>query len=494
MALAPYFERASLAAAQVLRGFDPERFRGVLQESPVTIDVAEECLDAPEVEVAAELTVRLASRFYPVIRLERGATRFSELARAINPAIELTSEETRYRVNIAEGQATDRTVFVGSGGWIAQLSTQRPVSVGQSDNPFGAAFAATIGMSKLFRAIFLEDDMGWDEEVRISALSPGQDPPSDAPSPTALEFPRRAALVGAGAVGNAAIFALGKLHVRGLIHVVDPETIEISNAQRYVLSTVDDVGGYKVDLAASAFDRGLEPLPFRLSWDSFVQHSGFDWDSVIVAVDSANVRRQIQASMPRSIVNAWTQPGDLGVSVHPSLSEGACLGCLYLPKGAAPNEDQVIAAALGVPGPQQEMAIRGLLFSNQPPPIGLLEAVSEARGIPIEKLEPYASRPLRELYVEGICGGAVIPLHEVGQPPQDLHVPLPHQSAMAGVLLAAAFVGQGLQSGHSHAAVTRTNVLRPKTVFSTQPVAKDSRGICICQDNDFKEVYASKFL
>jgi hypothetical protein len=47
-------------------------------------------------------------------------------------------------------------------------------------------------------------------------------------------------------------------------------------------------------------------------------------------------------------------------------------------------------------------------------------------------------RPIRELYVEGVCGGGLIPLGVIGLPRQELHVPLAHQSALAGVLLASA--------------------------------------------------------
>lgn len=40
-------------------------------------------------------------------------------------------------------------------------------------------------------------------------------------------------------------------------------------------------------------------------------------------------------------------------------------------------------------------------------------------------------------YIEGLCGGAVLPLQRTGRPRQDVHVPIAHQSALAGVLLAA---------------------------------------------------------
>ena len=50
---------------------------------------------------------------------------------------------------------------------------------------------------------------------------------------------------------------------------------------------------------------------------------------------------------PRRVANAWTQPGDLGVSSHDFL-EGACVNCLYLPDGEQKNEDQIIAGIFRV--------------------------------------------------------------------------------------------------------------------------------------------------
>ena len=62
-------------------------------------------------------------------------------------------------------------------------------------------------------------------------------------------------------------------------------------------------------------------------------------------------------------------------------------------------------------------------------------------ALPLAKLLPFEGRPLRTLYTEGFCGGAVIPLGDPERPANDVHVPLAHQSALAGVLLAAAAVG-----------------------------------------------------
>src|SRR5262249_8213226 len=152
-------------------------------------------------------------------------------------------------------------------------------------------------------------------------------------------------------------------------------------------------------------------------------------------------RRSVQATLPQWIANAWTQTGDLGISVHSRFDgKGACLACLYLPADRAPNEDEIVAAALGVP--QLVVDVRTLLHTGSGVSRSFLEAVAQGLQLPSEEVLQYEGKSIRELYVEGVCGGGLIPLGTIGMPRQELHVPLAHQSALAGVLLAAALLGR----------------------------------------------------
>ena len=86
----------------------------------------------------------------------------------------------------------------------------------------------------------------------------------------------------------------------------------------------------------------------------------------------------------------------------------------------------------------------------------------------------------------------MIPLGDPGKPANDVHVPLAHQSALAGVLLAAAGVRMGL-SGRVDSVVTRYDVLKPQKRFQVSPAAKHAGERCICQDADYREVYRRKY-
>jgi len=278
--------------------------------------------------------------------------------------------------------------------------------------------------------------------------------------------------------------------MEGALHIVDHQAIDLGNLQRYILAERTDETNIKVEVLARYFTGNIRPKPQALSFENFVASKGYAWPRMILALDSSRDRRAAQASLPQWIANAWTQPGDLGVSSHDFL-DGACVACLYLPGHALENEDAIIASALGIS--DRLMQIRTLLHNGDGVPRDLLDSIAKARAIPIERLLPFEGQPVRHLYTEGFCGGAVIPLGGAGTPPQEVHVPLAHQSALAGLLLAAAAVRQALGLGGSGTQVTRIDLMRPLGSYLTQLAAKDQRGICICQDGDYRDVYQGKY-
>ncbi len=496
MSLPDYFRRSAVAAAQVLQGFDEDAIRDRLENLNVGLSIGQDAT-TPEGRALAEMSVRLLARLYPRLAICGGDDSLSELALAINPQIELTEQTADLTLAIGDACAAGRTIYAGSNGWDAQVSTNAPRAIGQTANPLGASAAACLAAANLFRLAFLErSEDTLDNDLTFSTLALQSNASHDPPSTDAVALGNGNVLVGVGAVGNATVFALSRLlHATGTLALVDHETIELSNLQRYVLAERSDDQRSKVELASAAFAKqrsGLEIATHTLDWASYANRYGYSWERVLVSLDSARDRRAVQASLPRWIANAWTQPGDLGVSVHP-WNAGACLSCLYLPAGITPSEDKLIAEALGVARPERELQIRQLLQANAPPPLELLQEVAERLAVPLDALDPFKERPLRELYSEGICGGAVLPLDRVGSPRQHVHVPLAHQSALAGILLASRFVAHALGRAAEQTIVTRLNLLAPITEFVTQPAQKDPRGICICQDPIYEEAYALKY-
>lgn len=497
MALADYFHKSAIAAAQVLAGFDETAIQERLHGSDVGILLGKEASSCQEGRAATDLLVRLMARFYPKIVFQSAGddtTRWAEQARTINPAIDI--EEATPRIGVAIGadapQASELTISLGSNKWDAFVSTAETLKVGDSPNPFGPGAAACIAAANLFRAVMIGADGPLDRGLVFSTLHLEPRPTTEV-SPSEAALTADSVLVGLGAVGNGAAWALGRCSVAGRIHLVDPQEVELSNLQRYALLDRSSEGRVKVDVVAPYFDGPLVSETHATDWATFVEDHGYSWNRVLVAVDSARDRRAVQASLPRWIANSWTQPGDLGVSVHPEFREaGACLSCLYLPKGQSPSEDRLIARALGL-GEQHELVIRQALHDNSPLPPELVKESAGSLGVAEEDFGVFRGRPLRELYSEGICGGAVLPLSRIGRPAEDVHVPLAHQSALAGVLLASRLAGDALGFGSLQSEATRLDLLRTVPPMPTRPVAKDERGICICQDPTYAEVYDLKY-
>ena len=496
MALADYFPRDAVAISQVLQGFEIDAFTERLKGIGVTISFGEEAATSRDGRDLLDLSVRLAARLYPRLTFatvpagDRITDELMELSSSINPNIELSRTDTS-DVALAVGMdapAVDSpTVYAGCDGWVALVGTDGPFSINNLGNPFGAGFASCLAAANLFRFLFLPDG---EESLDVDFSFP---PDADSyPSIQATALSDPLVLVGVGAVGNSAAWALARVPLSGQIYLVDPEDVELGNLQRYILGKRNDEGAIKVELVEAVFRDTLRALPFHGTWASFVENKGYQWERVLVALDSARDRRAVQGSLPCWIANAWTQNGDLGVSTHSFLGPDACLACLYLPTEKSTSEDQIIAEGLKVP--QLQDRIRILLGSGSGTERDVCEAIAAAWDIPISKLEHYIGRPIRELWVQGICGGGIIPLGDIGTTPREQQVPLTFQSALAGLLLAGETMRDVLNAGaHRKTLVRRLDVMRPIGEPSMQPSLKAGTGNCICEDPDFVAAYRNKY-
>ena len=496
MALADYYSRDAVAISQVLQGFRSDAFVDKLKGIRVAIAFGEEAATSCDGRDLLGFAVRLMARLYPSLTFvtvpagDQFAKELMTLAYSINPNIE-TSKDRTSDVCLAVGADAPhldaQTIYAGCDGWVARVGTSGPYRTSDLSNPFGAGFAASLAAANVFRFLFLPDGpTSLDGDVSF--------PPDIAAypdlSPTTLTEPL--VLAGVGAVGNSAAWALARTPLIGQLYLVDPEVVDLGNLQRYVLCKRSDESSVKVDVAGSEFGRDLLAVPHRGTWASFLEARGYRWERVMVALDSARDRCSVQGSLPRWIVNAWTQVGDLGASSHRFLGQDACLACLYLPTQTSKSEDQIIAEGLKIPDLQNQ--VRLLLGTGQGVDGGLCEAIATAWNIPPERLEPYVGKPIRNLWVEGICGGGIIALEEAGPAPREIQVPLAFQSALAGLLLAAESVRDVLTAGaQRRTLVRRMDVLGPLIDASPQPALKAGSGRCICEDSDFIEAYRAKY-
>lgn len=506
MALAPYNEKAALSAAHLLKGFEYEAFKARLEAQRIAIAFDDAAAESTEGRWALELIVNLLARLYPVLIIaplendQNGlAAELKGHAKAINPELDFGKGLAETSVCVVVGSRVavgpKRIVYAGSDGWIAKLSAVEPVRCGMTHNPFGAGAAACFAAANVFRAVFAEQLQkgALDENLTFSVLDHTQgEAISRNPSLSQVNL-QESFLVGLGAVGNGAIWALARCQdLAGDLHLIDHEALDDTNPQRYVLARhrdgVETVP--KVDVAMRAFAlTGFTPQLHPEQWGEYLFKRG-NWHlgRVAVAVDTAADRIAVQASLPEWVVNAWTQPENLGVSRHVFLGEHACLACLYWPAGKVKDESTLVAEAINLPDGDM---LRKLLYTNEPVPRDYLLQIAVAKNLPEEAVLEYEGMSLRQFYSRAICGGALLRFGaEAGEGVQ-AEVPMAFQSALAGIMLAAELVGHTSQLKIDPATKTEVNLLRPLQKHLSGYVKKADR--CLCQDPTFIEAYRIKY-
>lgn len=508
--MAEYFARNAQAAAALVQGFDASLLGARLEGEVIGIAYDASVERNAEGQAALDLSLRLLSRLYPTLAIVAlpgtkpvYLRRFRALARSINPRIDIEDQLTNatkllvFGVTKVDGgrKAKSHTWYVGSDNWIVKVSRSGPVGSGASGNPLAAGAAACIAAANIFRAVFVQElsAASLDTEVATSLIDLRPATASSTNPPLTIVKLVDVHLVGAGAIGNGVLWALSRMGCEGILHVVDHESVTDSNLQRYVMLTAKDQGSKKAELAVQWLSRlapGLSVKPHVLPWDEhIVSVAEHKVNTVLSAVDTARARIEIQASLPRVIYNGWTQRGEAGVSRHHFLSPLACLACLYLPTGQAPSEDLIIARALRLGEDDATVReVRRRLVLNVPTERAFLERIATAAGLETHRLAEFEGRLLRELYVEGVCGGRVMEFHQAALQVK-AEVPMGFQSALAGILLAAELARPVPLSTN----VTQIDLLSIFPERAGHNRAKITAPPCICQDNDFLEVFRSKY-
>lgn len=133
-------------------------------------------------------------------------------------------------------------------------------------------------------------------------------------------------LISAGAICQSALYALLRLKVRLSGHIFDDDVTAASNLNRNMLTTIEDVGAGKVQIAAQRCGTRLQldPIPSRfLDRDFDTGLAG----RVLVGVDDIPSRWEIQRHAPGWLGISGTSHFNISSSAH--TPETACSGCLH---------------------------------------------------------------------------------------------------------------------------------------------------------------------
>jgi len=520
LSLPRFFSRVA-DAIQPVAAINPAELAGHLEDTTIAIHAPSSAADDLVDKDAASLAVNLAARLYPRIHISGPAAwtdSATSLAAAINPAADIDTATqppasarsvTLDWVSDPARSARGPIVTISADAWNARVDPQesRPQ---QPAAPLAALAAAALGISEMFRVVFAqalgERGRRGRQPGGFNLITNGQ--PSDVP-PVPAKVPQLpdAHLVGAGAVGQACLLALQASGIPVNLTVVDPQSVQLSNLQRYVLTTDADVGIAKTDLAVrAARDTALTVIPVATAWGADRRSSPSAARVVLTALDSAPDRISVAAGLPWRAYNAWTQPADVGWSRHEQFGIQPCLACLYYPDRPRPNEHELVATAL------RQHSLRILTYLITGTPVGaplphiatvpdlpspadastwtsrpLLDDLAELGFVTSDDTSRWIGKTIGQLYRDGICAGGIVRLS--GSADSELAlVPLAHQSALAGMMLATTFISgshHSLQSDRPPQIEARFDLLRGFPQTLTRPRARTSG--CLCGDHFYCE-------
>jgi hypothetical protein len=446
--------------------------------------------------------VRLLSRLYPNLHLQCTDGRspdldyFNELAKAINPAIDLSDGAPTVVLIVGDSAIEFPCLkfYIGSDQWLARFSLTKPQLSGKSPNRFGAGAAACFAAANLFRHVFRDQLPGGLDEDFIYSTFNGCIQSSALQGPAIKNVNLDdTVLIGLGAIGNGAAWALKDLPLSGYLQGVDGQDIDLSNLQRYILATQDDIDHPKANMIKKYLTQPAVTT-HPIHYDQYLLRRG-NWNvfRAAVCVDSAKDRRIVQGSLPKRIINAWTGQEQCGLSRHYDFINDPCLACLYQPEKEIKSLPERIAESLGFREASHIYMVRDYMANERSVDLPMIHLIATIRGIDLASLMDYAGKQVEVFYSEVVCGGVIMQLTG-GTQQEAAEVPSAFESVMAGILLAAELVIDcGQLRSPKPFTINKLNLLRPITRYTHDAVNKGHTPDCICHDPVFRDVYMQKW-
>lgn len=276
-------------------------------------------------------------------------------------------------------------------------------------------------------------------------------------------------LVGAGAVGCAVLWALRGLPISGRLHVVDPKRVTAGNLNRQILFDKSEVNQWKARAAvarAKTLLPALELLPHVKTFQA--AFAGNPVARVLVALDSREVRQEVQREIPAEVFDASTT-GALEVLFHYNhvSEQRACLECVYPTRADKLAQFRHVAEGLGL-----------TLEEVQAPFITPEVAEKLAANFPKQVADELVGRAISSVYRE-FCAATV--LRSTGG--EQFLAPFAFVSILAGTLLVMHLVSrlQGIAASYN---------LWPVSAWAPPfPPARELRGQradCFCASKAYR--------
>lgn len=271
-------------------------------------------------------------------------------------AVEMHTEPSKdFDIHLVVGSSGDknlarRTLCIYADGWRWYVGTGEkiPNVLPTSALSFGPYLAASLAAGEVFKHLrglladkgeFITESFG---SVWSLSVSSSWDELDAGPSPEQIPQLPHVYFAGAGAVAQAAALTLGSSRIAGRATVVDHDLLDLTNDNRYVLSTIQDDGEPKVELLSSYLNaRGFACHPIKSKWSEYVGLLGqkaidtqvgelerqYRFPIVLSCVDKNEPRHEIQSLVPKIIIGGSTDGLVAKAQTFYLGHECACLKC-----------------------------------------------------------------------------------------------------------------------------------------------------------------------
>lgn len=245
--------------------------------------------------------------------------------------VHMVQSRLENEVSLYVGNSPGNVNNVWADGWT--IGWQCP-GQGAEENPVSALAAACLGIAEVFKQAFPFKKGLTDWKGMFSLLTYNAEERPKVPLPSAIEL-EPMIFAGFGAVGQAVWYALESMQIDGSnVLILDEETLDGTNLNRYLLSKPEDVGLFKIGIGKVRL-LNTRPLliPQHYGTDEYRKMNHKGYETIICAVDTYEGRSNLQLTeLPRLIITGATGDFNARVSRHAPGDGNACLLCYQIPE------------------------------------------------------------------------------------------------------------------------------------------------------------------
>ena len=385
------------------------------------------------------------------------------------------------------------SIYISCNGWEA-YSGYEMVEIKAEDsiiNPIGASLSSAFGAAEIFKCILKEELESANKKltfknIKFSAFTYASSINSKNPVlPDQMDI-RDTILVGAGAVGMAFIAVLKHLNISGNLTIIDHDTIDISNLDRYIGVYSGNINSKKTAVAKTTLSHlhSLNVIEINSKYQQYIESFGRVIDLAICTVDNDETRQELQCDLPRILLNGVTGQSTFSVSRHDFMNNG-CLGCLYpIEKNKFVNEEKY-SHALGIAVGDFTKRYENNIPLTQTDIERLIKYINNQKI----NIEMKVGMTLRDFLADHeICGRLNIPGDS------QIHGTIGFVSAIPGILLAAELIKERYFIDYVLNNLFHSDTLAGPSNHSLQLRKKNNECSSYCFDPIMLDVYKSKYV